>query len=126
MLQFLDILLTIIHTGFVLFNVTGWIWKRTRKIHLITIFLTLISWLLIGVWVGSIGYCPLTDWHWDIKRELGERVGGSFNKYMLDQIFNYDFNRELVDWITGVGLIIIIVASLYFNYRDWKIKKSNL
>ncbi len=124
MLQFVDIALTIFHTGLTLFNLTGWIWKMTRKIHSITIFLTLASWIFIGLWVGNIGYCPLTDWHWDIKRELGERVGGSFNKYILDGIFNYNFDRGLVDWITAVGLVVVIIASIIVNYRDWKKLKT--
>lgn len=125
MLQLLDIALTIFHTGLTLFNLTGWIWNKTRKIHLISISLTLASWLIIGFWVGNIGYCPLTDWHWDIKRELGERVGGSFNKYMLDWIFNYNFDRQLIDWITAIGLIVVIAASLFVNYLDWKNKNLN-
>ena len=121
MLVFLDIFLTAFHTAFTLFNLLGWIWVKTRRIHLITITLTLLSWLILGIWYG-LGYCPLTDWHWDVKRALGERVRGSFNKYMLDIIFNYDFDRSLIDWITAVALVVVIVASVYLNYRDWKIK----
>jgi len=118
MLEFLDILLTTFHVVFTLFNMTGWIWKKTRRIHLITLALTVVSWLLIGWWVGNIGYCFLTDWHWDIKRKLGERVGGSFNKYMLDEIFNYDFDRLLVDWVTGLVLVFVIIISVYLNFTQ--------
>ena len=124
MLLFLDVFLTIFHTAVTLFNLLGWIWYKTRKIHLITIFLTLASWLILGIWYG-LGYCPLTDWHWDIKRALGERVRGSFNKYMLDMIFNTNLDRELVNWITGVGLAVVIVASVLLNYRDWKRRKNS-
>ncbi|MEQ9426035.1 MAG: DUF2784 domain-containing protein [Cyclobacteriaceae bacterium] len=119
MLSVLDTLLTLFHTGFTLFNLTGWIWRRTRKAHLITLTLTVVSWLLIGLFYGVIGYCPITDWHWDIKRELGEtQLPNSFMKYILDRAFNYDFSSTLVDSATGIGLFMVIALSVWLNWRD--------
>ena len=123
MLAFLDLFFTVFHTAFTLFNLIGWIWKKTRRLHLITLLLTLLSWLILGIWYG-LGYCPLTDWHWDVKRMLGERVRGSFNKYMLDAIFQADLDRGLVDGITIGGLVVVIVLSVYLNYRDLRNKRA--
>ena len=102
----------------VLFVLFGWIPKSTRKAHLIVIALILISWLGIGVYKGVIGYCPLTDWHWDIKYELGERnIPSSFTEYMLEKITGVDLDRKLVDTGTAAGLILSVLAAGYVNLR---------
>ena len=109
----------------VLFVLTGWIFKSVRKGHLILIGLILISWLGIGWYKGVIGYCPLTDWHWDIKRELGERnIPSSFIEYMLEKITGLDLNRKLVDMGTAVGLILSVLAAGYVNLKSWFSKRG--
>lgn len=86
MLVFLDYFLSIFHLAFVLFVLTGWFWTRTRKAHRWALLLTATAWLIIGWYVGTIGYCPLTDWHWDIKRALGEKsIPSSFIEYMVEK-----------------------------------------
>lgn len=111
MLAFLDILFTIFHIALMLFNLTGWIWKKTRKAHLISLALTAGSWAILGIWYG-LGYCPLTDWHWAIKEKLGEtNLPNSFVKYILDKIFNTDLPAKLVDRITLAGLLAAIVGA---------------
>ena len=109
----------------VLFVLTGWIFKSTRKAHLILLGLILISWLGIGLYKGVIGYCPLTDWHWDIKRALGERnLSNSFIEYMLEKITDMDLDRTLVDTGTAVGLILSVLAAGYVNLR-WRFLKKD-
>jgi len=116
MLRLLDILLTLVHVSLILFNLTGWIWKRTRRWHLITLILTAASWGVLGIWYGW-GYCPLTDWHWDIKRQLGEQhLPNSFIKYCLDKITQYSWPPALVDRITLISLLTAVAASLYVNF----------
>ena len=66
MLQLLDVLLTIIHILIIVFNLFGWIPKRTRKAHLVSILLTAASWFVLGIWYGT-GYCPFTEWQWKVK-----------------------------------------------------------
>lgn len=115
---FLDYFLTLFHSAMVLFVLFGWTPKSTRKAHLIVIALILISWLGIGVYKGVIGYCPLTDWHWDIKYELGERnIPSSFTEYMLEKITGLDLDRKLVDTGTAAGLILSVLAAGYVNLR---------
>lgn len=115
MLVLLDILFTIVHTGLILFNLTGWIWKRTRRLHLITLVLTAASWGVLGIWYGW-GYCPLTDLHWDIKHQLGQtHLPNSFIKYLLDKITGKNWPPRLVDRITLASLLLAVAASLYVN-----------
>ena len=116
MTHFLDIGLTILHVLLMVFNLTGWIWPRTRKLHLITLIATAISWLILGIWYG-FGYCPLTDWHWSIKEKMGERnLPNSFVKYLADKITGNEVNSSLIDTVTVGCLIFAIIAAVYVNF----------
>lgn len=116
MLQFLNILLTLAHLLVIGFNLLGWIWKSTRKLHLILAGVTLACWLLLGIWYG-IGYCPLTDWQWHVKESLGERnLPASFIKYAADKITGHNISALLIDYITGITFGLAIVASVYMNF----------
>src|SRR5687768_18439227 len=116
MLQLLDILLTLVHLILIGFNLLGWIWAKTRKLHLICILLTAFSWLVLGIWFG-MGYCPVTDWQWQVKRKLGETdLPASFIKYFADKITGMDFSASLVNTVTVVVFAVAAVLSIYFNF----------
>ena len=116
MLTFLDIFLTIVHIALTLFNLAGWAWKRTRKIHLITMGLTIASWFILGIWYGW-GYCFLTDWHWDVKEKLGERnLPASFIKYYADKLTGKNFDPSLVENVTLACLVFALIATVYMNF----------
>jgi hypothetical protein len=116
MLALLNILYTIAHLVLIGFNLLGWIWKRTRKVHLVTITLTTLSWFFLGIWFGW-GYCPLTDWHWDVKEKMGERnLPASFIKYFADKLTGADFNPRLVDALTMAGLLFAVIMTVYMNF----------
>ena len=116
MYPFLDILFYLLHVLLMGFNLSGWIWRSTRKLHLISLSLTLGSWSILGIWYG-FGYCFLTHWHWNVKRLLGETdLPNSFVKYFLDGLLHSDFDAGIVDVITGLGLALPIVLSLYLNF----------
>jgi hypothetical protein len=118
MLQFLDYFLTGFHAAFVLFILFGWIPEASRKAHLIALALTIAAWLLLGIWYG-IGYCPLTDWHWDIKKELGEKhLPNSFTKYVFDQTTGLNSDKRIVDIFTAGGLVFgIVMAGVKFSEK---------
>src|SRR5690554_2192338 len=97
MYEFLDIAFIVFHSAIVLFNLTGWIWPSTRRLHLIVIGLTLLSWFGLGVFYGW-GYCPSTDWHWEVKRRLGETgLPDSYIKYYLDRLTGTSWDPMLVN-----------------------------
>lgn len=125
MLVFLNIIFTIFHLAFTVFNLTGWIWKRTRKAHLVTLGLTLASWFIFGIWYGW-GYCFLTDWHWQVKEKLGEKnLPNSFIKYFADKITGKDIDPSLVDNVTLGCLVFAILASVYVNFFIRKSRKPD-
>lgn len=118
MYVFLDYLLNLLHGGLILFNLTGWIWQRTRRFHLISIGLTFLSWFAVGVFYGW-GYCPLTDWHWDVKRQLGElHLPNSYIKYHLDQLTGSDWQPFTVDVATLLFGLAALLLSTGLNWRD--------
>ncbi len=117
MLQFLNWVLSILHLLLIGFNLLGWIWPRTRKLHLFIALATAFSWLGLGIWFG-LGYCPLTDWHWQIKEQLGERnLPNSFIKYLADLITGEDTSADLVDLATATGFGAALIVSLILNLK---------
>src|SRR5688500_4808879 len=105
----MDFLFTLLHILIILFNLTGWIWKKTRKAHLIVVALTFASWFIMGIWYGW-GYCFLTDWHWRIKEKNGEtNLPDSFIKYMADKITGQDIDAGLIDLFTVILFILILL-----------------
>lgn len=71
LLQLLDVFFLLFHTLWILLVVLGWIWSRTRRFSLTALALTAVSWFGLGYWWGW-GYCICTDWHWQVRRSLGD------------------------------------------------------
>lgn len=116
MLVFLDILLTIVHVALIGFNLFAWIWPRLRRAHLVTVAATAGSWFLLGIWFGT-GYCPITDWQWQVKEKLGERnLPDSFVKYIADKFTGQDFDPSIIDAITVSAFAIAVLLAIYFNF----------
>ena len=117
----LDIFFVIFHTSLIFFNLFGWLWKRTRKLNLVILSLTGASWLFLGLIVGTLGYCPLTDWHFRILEKLGKtNIPSSYIKYLADRLTGLDFNASLVDNVTLYAFIVALVFSVFFNVKDFK------
>ncbi|MGV3545816.1 MAG: DUF2784 domain-containing protein [Pedobacter sp.] len=115
-LQLLDYFYTIIHLLIIGANLFAWIWPKTRKIHLYIVSITLFCWLVLGIWYG-IGYCPITDWQWQVKEKLGEtNLPNSFVKYYLDKITGKDIPDTTVDIITLGCFLIAIICSIKVNF----------
>jgi hypothetical protein len=122
--RILDILFVVFHTSLTLFNLLGWIWKKTRLANLITLALTGASWLFLGLLVGVPGYCPLTDWHFDILERLGKTdLPTSYIKYLIDRLTGLDVNQSLVDKATLYSFIAALIVSLLLNIRDFRRRK---
>ena len=98
------------------------LWRRTRRLHLITIGLTCLSWIGLGFFYG-FGYCPSTDWHWQVKRALGETdLPTSYVKYYVDRLTGMDWNSSLVDnGVAALGIVALIV-SIVLNVRDRRVR----
>lgn len=124
MYVFLDTFFFVFHSSLILFNVLGWIWARTRRANLVTLVLTAGSWVVLGFWKG-FGYCPSTDWHWQVRRRLGDDdLPRSYMKFLADAVLGLDVPAAWVDAATAAGLILALTASTYFNVRDWRRQRT--
>lgn len=116
MLHFLDVLLTVLHLLIIGFNLSGWIFPATRKLHFIFILVTAFSWFILGIWFG-MGYCPITDWQWQIKEKMGERnLPGSFITYYAHKITGRSFSDAFVNQVTLICFIVAALLSVYVNF----------
>ena len=110
------------HTALILFNLFGWIFKSTRKLHLAVILLTFASWFILGIWYGW-GYCPITDWHWAVLRELGYwQLPPSYVGYLIERIIGLRINYLVVDILTFGLAFIALGLSVKVNFFERKQK----
>lgn len=116
----LDIILDIVHTALILFILGGAFFKRTERWHFYIVMLVWASWIILGIYKGTLGYCPLTDWHWHIKRMQGEtHLPPSFVEYVYTRITGQDVNNFLMQVIIFVSTLgVTVVSSIkYAKYR---------
>jgi len=119
MYRFLDIFLLAFHAVIIFFNLFGWCFAQTRGIHLIVSGLTLLSWFGMGIWYG-VGYCPFTDWHWQVKTKLGEtNLPKSYIKYYVDGATGWDIDPALLEITVVTGGVAAFGISAYLNWVKW-------
>jgi len=119
-----DWFFVVFHLLLTLFNALGWIWKKTRKLNLITLLLTGSSWGILGIFYG-FGYCPLTDWHWQVLHELGiYDLPFSYLEYLAERLTGLEFHAQLVDNLTLILFSAFLLTSIGLNLRDYFRKKS--
>lgn len=123
MLRLLDVLLFWAHILLMGFNLFGWIPAKCRRVHLLVAGATLFSWVILGIRFG-LGYCFLTDWHWNIKASLGETgLPNSFVAYAIEKYTLMELGSKAVDYITGLSFTAAILASLYYNFMHPYLRK---
>ena len=111
-----DLFFIAFHTVLILFNLFAWLWKPLQKWHLLVIGLTFGSWLILGIWYG-LGYCPLTDWHWDILYAKGENnLPRSYVAYLLYRFFKIAVDAFLIDILTVVTALLALIGSIWVNF----------
>jgi len=119
MLQFLDIFFLVFHALFTLFNMTGWIWKKTRRIHLVTVTATAFSWFIFGIWYGW-GFCFCTEWHWRVRSALDRPImSSSYIHFLILEITGISLPEQAVDNATMAVFIACCVMTVALNLRDF-------
>lgn len=124
MYAFLDKFFFVFHSTLMVLILFGWIWRKTRVINLIVVLLTALSWTILGIWYG-FGFCPCTEWHWQVRMELGYYdMPSSYTKFLVDSLTGLDVNEKLVDVFAVVFLALALFASVLTNMRDWRKKQK--
>ncbi|HLA59325.1 MAG TPA: DUF2784 domain-containing protein [Puia sp.] len=116
--QFLNIFFFVFHTAFTLFNIVGWMFPRTRRLHLITLFLTACSWFILGIWYGW-GYCVCTHWHWLVREKLGYHdYSVSYIHFLILKLTGANLDQQMVERVTLVIFLLCAALSIWLNARD--------
>lgn len=115
-LRILDKLFFAFHTIWIAFNLIGWARRETRPIHRITVALTAFSWFVLGAFYGW-GYCLCTDWHFRVRRALGERdPESSYVQLLIHHVLGIELSRRTSDRIT-IAVFACVVAAAAIGYR---------
>jgi hypothetical protein len=90
--------------------------------NFILLMLTGIAWFGLGIFYG-IGYCPLTDWHWEVLKKLGNHdLPYSYITYLIHRLTGIAANPHYVEIGTVVGFVIAVIMSVYLNFFRRKAK----
>jgi hypothetical protein len=117
-LKFLNYFFFAFHTVLILFNLFGWLFRKTRKLHLAVLLITVFSWTVLGIWKG-FGYCFLTDWHYDVLRELGETgMPNSYIAFLVETFSGWRPKAELANTVTLVVTAVVLVCSIWVNFFE--------
>ena len=123
-MEFLNYFFFVFHTILTIFNVVGWMFPSTRKLHLITMLLTAFSWFVLGLWYGW-GYCLCTDWHWQVREALGyQDRSDSYIHFLILKSTGINVDPDLVDMVTMVVFVICCVLTVYLNLYDWRRRRA--
>ena len=123
--KLLDIFFVVFHLAVIFFNLFGWMYRPLRKWNLALLLLTGFSWSVLGIFYG-FGYCPLTDWHWDILGKLGRPPSEtSYTQYLFNRLSGMNVSSRLADMVTLIAYITALVISVCLNLRDY-LKKRKL
>ena len=116
-LAFLDMAFLVGHTALIFFNLFGWAWRKTLRLNLLSIFLTAGSWIAFAPWYG-LGYCPCTDWHWQVKEALGQTdLPNNYLTYLFDAWTGVAVSDEFAFRLALGALIPALTLSLYLNLK---------
>lgn len=124
LLHILDVFFVVFHSILILFVLFGWIHKPLRLLHLIVVLLTGASWFILGLFYG-IGYCPLTDWHWNVLNQLGKTdLPVAYVQYILDRLLGISITPAFSDIITLLGWAGALLIAIYLQYKKLRKRKK--
>ena len=115
--QALNLGFFVVHTAWIGFTCLGWIWKRTRPWQLAAVGLTAASWFGLGVWYGW-GYCPCTDWHWQVRARLGFDDPPSYIQLLIRQLTGIDLRSGAADALAVIALALSAWLGVARSVRD--------
>ncbi|MDP2053929.1 MAG: DUF2784 family protein [Acidobacteriota bacterium] len=116
-MKILNLGLFVLHTSWIAFNCLGWAWRRTRRWQLLTLTLTALSWFGLGIWYGW-GYCPFTDWHWQVRSRLGYADPPSYVQLLVEELTGIALTLEEANSLAVGTLVLASVLSIVLNVRD--------
>ena len=122
--QVLNVGFFLFHSSLILFNLLGWIWRKTRPYNLLTLSLTAFSWFGLGIWYG-FGFCPSTEWHWQVRMRLGYYdMPPSYIQFLVQKLTGLSVPASFLNPLV-LGLFLASLGlSIGLNVRDWRQKRK--
>lgn len=117
-LDVLDKAFFVLHTGLIVFNTLGWVWRRTRVPHLVTFGATAFSWFVLGAFYGW-GYCVCTDWHFSVRRLGYDDPETSYVQFLVNRLTGAGIGRA-ADRLGGGVFCAIAAATAVVWIREWR------
>jgi hypothetical protein len=116
--QLLDWFFVAFHTVLIAFNLFGWIRKAWLRYNLITLLLTGVSWIFLGLFYG-LGYCPLTDWHWMVLENWAKHPEtNSYVAYLFNRIIGIEMSDSFADSLTLWVYLGALGISIILNIKE--------
>jgi hypothetical protein len=115
--QALNVMFFVVHTTWIAFTCLGWMWRRTRRYQLTTVSLTALSWFGLGFWYGW-GYCPCTEWHWQVRSRLGFVDPPSYIQLLIEEATGIALSAPAADALALVCLAAATVLGVTLSVRD--------
>jgi hypothetical protein len=115
--QALNVTFFIFHTTWIAFTWLGWMWRRTRRYQLTTASITALSWFGLGFWYGW-GYCPCTEWHWQVRSRLGFIDPPSYIQLLIREVTGVGLGTRAADALALVSLAAATVLGVTLSVRD--------
>lgn len=114
-----DHALNVFHLAIVFFLLFGWISLKSRRLHRWTVGVTAFCWILLAPLMGNpLGTCPVTDWHWEVKKlRAQDDMPPSYIAYQFQQV-GLNFDPGLVDVAAVVTFALIVVLTLALWARE--------
>lgn len=114
----------VFHSLLIVFNLVGWVWKKTRKLHLVSMIITFGSWFIGGIWFGW-GYCFMTDWHWQVREQMGHPiVNDSYTGFLIKELFGIKNLPENLDLSIMLMFFVAFLLAIFFFASDVMLKKK--
>jgi hypothetical protein len=115
--EILNVGFFLFHTAWIVFTCLGWAWRRTRRWQLATVTLTALSWCGLGIWYGW-GYCPCTDWHWQVRARLGYDDPPSYIQLLIRELTGIELDPGSAASLALGTLVLAAVLGGLINIRD--------
>jgi Protein of Unknown function (DUF2784) len=121
--QIINIACFVFHTSWMAFLCLGWIWPRTRPWQIAIVVLTAVSWFGLGIRYGW-GYCPLTDWHWQVRARLGHHDPPSYIQLLVQELTGIDPGPALADTVAVLTLGTVALLGIALYARDRRVRRT--
>ena len=116
-LNTVDFIFSVLHVVVIMVNCFGWLSKRTLKLNLLFLVLTISSWSILGILFG-VGFCFITHFHSIVLNMLfGVSVPFSFLDYMIINKLDINASSKILSLIGIVAIYLSLTLSIKKNFK---------